>query len=187
MFKIGDKVRLTKDMGPSFRVGTEGKIVDTSYSFIWPYKVLLDSNLEIVCTRSEIELINVPVLPSGAAITRRFYDRSNPSDWVILEQQSNGAWRYKNSSNSMANIVKSMYTGIDVFLRYHTNLIEDGHYAIWGAPSLPSHNPMHDKPDRITTTEVISNKCNHQWKRYIGFTHIYDFCTQCPSKRDIAS
>lgn len=31
-------------------------------------------------------------------------------------------------------------------------------------------------------TPTTPNICNHSWKRYIGFTHIYDYCIHCDNK-----
>lgn len=37
------------------------------------------------------------------------------------------------------------------------------------------------KPNRPASDDA--KYCSHQWKKYVGFTQVYDFCTVCDAKR----
>lgn len=39
--------------------------------------------------------------------------------------------------------------------------------------------------DPRTANPYYSTHCYHDWQRYTGFVHIYDYCTKCGEKKDV--
>src|SRR5271165_1740905 len=190
MFKVGDRVRVKITIG-KVQAGAEGEIVSINSS-IWPYKVLCDDKQELICIQTEIELIlPMPQTQNPKPITRRFVNQIG--SWVILERTVSLNWICVDKSPGVAISLGESFSVIADFEQKYVMFKEDGWYAIRGVASPQPQYISNSQPkvawDNLFGAKPKSNvsQCNHQWKRYIGFTHRYDFCTQCPAKRDIAS
>jgi hypothetical protein len=42
-----------------------------------------------------------------------------------------------------------------------------------------------DLPQGAANSIGSFNKCNHQWKTYVGFTESYEYCELCNAKKDL--
>jgi len=88
---------------------------------------------------------------------------------------------YPRSSKIERGVILDKYSGSDGSEYYHISW--DSGAAEIRRASIADIDLDFDFPH---STSNATDKCNHRWKTYVGFTESYEYCELCNVKRNLA-